>query len=145
MELEYAIWDVFTSTPLTGNPLAVVLGSASLSAERMQAIAREFNLSETVFALPPRLPAHTAYIRIFTPSAELRFAGHPTLGTAIELAEERFSGAADCDALIVLEEEIGSVRVGVVGRKGQARYAEFDVPKLPEPAGTPAHDDRIAA
>ncbi|MGO8953830.1 MAG: PhzF family phenazine biosynthesis protein [Rhodomicrobium sp.] len=146
MERRYAIWDVFTATPLAGNPLAVVLDSAGLSPSEMQTIAREFNLSETVFVLPPRLPAHTAYIRIFTPFAELQFAGHPTVGAAIQLADDRISGAAaDCDALIVLEEGIGSVRVGVVGRRGHAPYAEFDVPKLPELSGAPAHDDRIAA
>ena len=146
MERRYAIWDVFTTRPLAGNPLAVVLDSDGLTPEQMQAIAREFNLSETVFVLPPRLPAHTAHIRIFTPFTELQFAGHPTVGAAIQLAEDRISGAAaDCDALIVLEEGVGSVRVGVVGRRGQAPYAEFDVPKLPELAGAPAHDDRIAA
>ncbi|MGO9545680.1 MAG: PhzF family phenazine biosynthesis protein [Rhodomicrobium sp.] len=145
MERRYAIWDVFTSKPLSGNPLGVVLDSGGLSAEQMQAIAREFNLSETAFVLPPRLPAHTAYIRIFTPVTELKFAGHPTIGAAIQLADDRISGAAaDCDALIVLEEDIGSVRVGVVGRRGQAPYAEFDVPKLPELSGAPAHEDRIA-
>jgi trans-2,3-dihydro-3-hydroxyanthranilate isomerase len=146
MERRYAIWDVFTTRPLAGNPLAVVLDSGGLTAEQMQAIAREFNLSETVFVLPPRLPAHTAQIRIFTPLTELQFAGHPTVGAAIQLASDRISGtAADCDALVVLEEGAGSIRVGVVGRSGQAPYAEFDVPKLPELAGAPAHDDRIAA
>ncbi len=146
MERRYAIWDVFTSKPLAGNPLAVVLDSDGLTTEQMQAIAREFNLSETVFVLPPRLPAHTASIRIFTPFAELPFAGHPTVGAAIQLADDRISGAAaDCDALIVLEETIGSIRVGVVGRRGHAPYAEFDVPKLPELCGAPAHDDRIAS
>jgi trans-2,3-dihydro-3-hydroxyanthranilate isomerase len=146
MERRFAVWDVFTNTPLAGNPLAVVLDSDGLSDEAMQAIAREFNLSETVFVLPPRLPAHTAFIRIFTPATELPFAGHPTVGAAIQLADDRISGAAaDCDALIVLEELIGSVRVGVVGRRGHAPYAEFDVPKLPEVAGATAHDDRIAA
>lgn len=117
-----------------------------LSSQEMQTIAREFNLSETVFVLPPRLPAHTAYIRIFTPFTELQFGGHPTVGAAIQLADDRISGAAaDCDALIVLEEATGSVRVGVVGRRGHAPYAEFDVPKLPELSGAPAHEDRIAA
>ncbi len=145
MERRYAIWDVFTERPLAGNPLAVVLDAEGLSTEAMQAIALEFNLSETVFVLPPRLNAQTAYIRIFTPTAELPFAGHPTVGTAIQLAEDRISDrAADCDALIVLEEEIGSIRVGVVVRQGKAPYAEFDVPKLPEQAGALAHDDRIA-
>ena len=124
MERRYAIWDVFTAKPLAGNPLAVVLDAGGLTPEEMQAIAREFNLSETVFVLPARLPAHTAYIRIFTPFTELQFAGHPTVGAAIQLADDRISGAAaDCDALIVLEEGIGSVRVGVVGRRGQAPYA----------------------
>lgn len=146
MERRYAIWDVFTSQPLTGNPLAVVLDAEGLSTEAMQAIAREFNLSETVFVLPARLPAHTARIRIFTPFAELPFAGHPTVGAAIQLAEDRIlAAAADCDALIVLEEEIGSVRVGVAGRRGRAPHAEFDVPKLPESGGLPPHDDRLAA
>ena len=146
MERRYAIWDVFTNTPLAGNPLAVVLDAGGLSTEAMQAIAREFNVSETVFVLPPRLPAHTAYVRIFTPATELQFAGHPTVGAAIQLADDRISGAAaDCDALIVLEEGVGSIRVGVVGRRGHAPYAEFDVPKLPELSGAPAHDDRIAA
>ncbi len=146
MERRYAIWDVFTEQPFAGNPLAVVLDAGGLSAESMQGIAREFNLSETVFVLPARLPAHTAHIRIFTPAAELQFAGHPTVGAAIQLADDRISGAAaDCDALIVLEEGIGSIRVGVAGRRGHAPYAEFDVPKLPELAGAPAHDDRIAA
>ncbi len=145
MERRYAIWDVFTAKPHAGNPLAVVLDSGGLSDAEMQAIAREFNLSETVFVLPPRLPAHTAYIRIFTPFSELLFAGHPTVGAAIQLADDRISGAAsDCDALIVLEQGIGSVRVGVVGRRGHAPYAEFDVPKLPELSGAPAHEDRIA-
>ncbi|MBT3070956.1 PhzF family phenazine biosynthesis protein [Rhodomicrobium sp. Az07] len=146
MERRYAVWDVFTSSALSGNPLAIVLDAGELSSEQMQAIAREFNLSETVFVLPPRLPAHTAHVRIFTPAAELPFAGHPTVGVAIQLADDRISGAAaDCDALIVLEEEIGSIRVGVVGRRGRAPYAEFDVPRLPELSGAPAHDDRIAA
>jgi trans-2,3-dihydro-3-hydroxyanthranilate isomerase len=138
--------DVFTDRAFGGNPLAVLPDARGLDPARMQQVAREFNLSETVFVLPPRLPAHTAQIRIFTPLTELQFAGHPTVGAAIQLASDRISGtAADCDALVVLEEGAGSIRVGVVGRSGQAPYAEFDVPKLPELAGAPAHDDRIAA
>ena len=116
MERRYAICACSTTQPLSGNPLAVVLDAGGLTPEQMQAIAREFNLSETVFVLPARLPSHTAYIRIFTPFTELRFAGHPTVGAAIQLADDRISGAAaDCDALVVLEEGIGSVRVGAVG------------------------------
>ena len=85
MELDYFVVDVFTQTALAGNPLAVVMNSAALTAERMQAIAREFNLSETTF-VERRSAAveHAAGIRvrIFTTGEELNFAGHPTLGTA---------------------------------------------------------------
>jgi trans-2,3-dihydro-3-hydroxyanthranilate isomerase len=78
--------DVFTDRPLAGNPLAVVLDSDGLDAARMQAIAGEFNLSETVFVSAPSNPARRAAIRIFTPQIEMAFAGHPTLGTAALLA-----------------------------------------------------------
>ncbi len=146
MQRRYAVWDVFTTEALSGNPLAVVLDGDGLSDQKMQAIAREFNLSETVFVLPAQVPVHTARIRIFTPASELPFAGHPTVGAAIQLAQDRISGAAaDLDALVVLEENIGNIRVAVTGREGNAPFAEFDVPKLPERAGIPAHDDRIAS
>ncbi len=84
-QLDYFIVDVFTDTPLKGNPLAVVMNTCGLAAERMQAIAREFNLSETTFV--ERRPAEVEQaagvrVRIFTPQEELQFAGHPTLGTA---------------------------------------------------------------
>jgi trans-2,3-dihydro-3-hydroxyanthranilate isomerase len=78
--------DVFTSEPLRGNPLAVVLDADGLDDARMQAIAAEFNLSETVFILPPDNPRHRAAVRIFTPVSELPFAGHPTVGAAVLLA-----------------------------------------------------------
>src|SRR5260370_15530480 len=74
--------DVFTERPLAGNPLAVVLGADAISSDAMQAFAREMNLSETTFVMAPADPAHAARVRIFTPSSELPFAGHPTLGTA---------------------------------------------------------------
>jgi trans-2,3-dihydro-3-hydroxyanthranilate isomerase len=85
MELDYFIVDVFTGTPLAGNPLAVVMNTAGLATEQMQAIAREFNLSETTFV--ERRPvdlerAQGVRVRIFTTHEELKFAGHPTLGTA---------------------------------------------------------------
>ena len=90
MKRAYHILDVFTNTPLAGNPLAVVHDSEGLDGARMQAIAREFNLSETVFVMPPDNPAHSAKVRIFTPTIELPFAGHPTVGTAIILAKQRW-------------------------------------------------------
>jgi trans-2,3-dihydro-3-hydroxyanthranilate isomerase len=82
----YKVADVFTETPLEGNPVAVFLDAEQFSADRMQKIAREMQLSETVFLLPPEADG-TVRVRIFTPVNELPFAGHPTLGTAIVLGE----------------------------------------------------------
>lgn len=141
MALTYYILDVFTERPFGGNPLAVVLEADRLSASEMQAIAREFNLSETVFVLAPTSPGHTARIRIFTPTREIPFAGHPTLGTAILLAELRTQAVnGESDAIIALEEEIGSVRVGVRLRNGAPAFGEFDAPKttaVPEELAQP--------
>jgi len=146
MSWTYHILDVFTDTAYEGNPLAVVLQADGLSGPAMQAIAREFNLSETVFVLAPENPAHSAKVRIFTPAEELPFAGHPTVGTAVLLASlKRTSPEGGEEAIILLEEGIGSVRVGVRMRPGEAAFAEFDVVKLPEEAGRPAPVDRLAA
>jgi trans-2,3-dihydro-3-hydroxyanthranilate isomerase len=81
----YVVADVFTDTPLEGNPVAVFTDGRGLSDDEMQRLGRELNLSESVFVLPSEADAH-ARIRIFTPSSELPFAGHPTLGTAFVLA-----------------------------------------------------------
>lgn len=129
MALNYHILDVFTERPFGGNPLAVVLDADRLTLAEMQAIAREFNLSETVFVLKPTAPGHTARIRIFTPTREIPFAGHPTLGAAILLAELRAQNG-EGDAIIALEEEVGSVRVGVRLKSGAAAFGEFDAPKV---------------
>jgi trans-2,3-dihydro-3-hydroxyanthranilate isomerase len=83
----YVLADVFTDTPLTGNQLAVFTDGRGFDAQTMQDVAREMNLSETVFVLPPEAGGH-ARIRIFTPVAELPFAGHPTLGTAFVMVSE---------------------------------------------------------
>src|SRR5215210_1562461 len=85
MPRRYFTLDVFTAMPLGGNPLAVVLDGQGLGDAGLQAIAREFNLSETVFVLPPKDPHQRARLRIFTPQRELPFAGHPTVGTAVLL------------------------------------------------------------
>jgi trans-2,3-dihydro-3-hydroxyanthranilate isomerase len=125
--------DVFTGTRLAGNPLAVVHDSAGLDTAAMQAITREFNLSETVFVLPPDDPVNTAKIRIFTPGAELPFAGHPTVGTAVLLAAlrapEMLGGSG---VVIALEETIGVVKVEVTRRQGKAARGVFAIPRLPE-------------
>ena len=92
--LEFHTLDVFTDRAFTGNPLAVVLGADGLTTAQMQTIAREFNLSETIFVMAPQDPAHSARVRIFFPTAEIPFAGHPTVGCAIHLAT---AGAAPGD------------------------------------------------
>jgi trans-2,3-dihydro-3-hydroxyanthranilate isomerase len=145
MALNYHTLDVFTDRRFGGNPLAVVHDADALDAAAMQTIAREFNLSETVFVSKPDNPADSAKLRIFSPGRELPFAGHPTVGTAILLAELRaplING--EREAIIVLEQPIGTVRVGVRLRAGQAPFAEFDAPKLPQKLGSIAARDRLA-
>ena len=85
MERRFITVDVFADRRLGGNPLAVVLDAEGLSTAEMQSIAAEFNLAETTFVLPPKDDRHTAEVRIFTPRAELPFAGHPNVGTAFVL------------------------------------------------------------
>ena len=92
----YVIVDVFTGAPLEGNPLAVFTEAGGLPPDRMQRVAREMNLSETVFVLPPEAGGD-ARIRIFTPATELPFAGHPTLGTAFVLCGQRGLDAIDLE------------------------------------------------
>ena len=94
MARSYSVYDVFTDRRLAGNPLAVIFDGDGLGDEAMQAIAREMNLSETVFVQPAGNPAYTARLRIFTPGRELPFAGHPTVGAAVALAERAHGPAA---------------------------------------------------
>ena len=125
--------DVFTETPLAGNPLAVVFDAQGLDDARMQAIAAEFNLSETVFVFEPRNAVNSARVRIFTPKRELPFAGHPTVGAAALIADKRAGDLLRAqDIRIVLEEQIGDVVCVARRRKGQALAAYFELPKLPE-------------
>lgn len=91
----YEIVDVFTDRPFTGNPLAVVFDAQALASEQMQVLAREFNLSETVFVLPPTTPEATYRARIFTPAAELPFAGHPSVGAAVTLSRRDGRGEGE--------------------------------------------------
>ncbi len=112
MKRHFTTVDVFTGRPFGGNPLAVVTDAQGLSTEQMQAIAAEFNLAETSFVLPPKDPAHTAEVRIFTPKAEMPFAGHPNVGTAFVLARagESYGRPVSGDRL-VFEEKAGLVRM----------------------------------
>jgi len=140
MRYAFHTLDVFTDTRFGGNPLAVVLEAAGIEEKRMQAVAREFNLSETVFVLPPENPAHTAKLRIFTPARELPFAGHPTVGTAALLARLASDGK-QAKQTLMLEEGVGLIKAEVTIGAGEAIMAEFVAAKLPEiVAKAPAQD-----
>ena len=125
MARKFYTLDVFTNRALAGNPLAVVMDSDGLDEVRMQDIASEFNLSETVFVFPPERTDGRARIKIYTPVHELPFAGHPTVGTALLLAE--LDGLGDGDSLI-LEEVVGPVSCKIMG-DGDRRQARFELPK----------------
>jgi len=127
--LSFETWDVFTETRFAGNPLAVVRDAGGLTDAQMQVLAREFNLSETIFVMPPRNPAHTARVRIFFPTDEIPFAGHPTIGCAISLSGLAGPGP-DAEAALVLEEEAGLVPVRVTRRAGRV-HAELTAPVVP--------------
>lgn len=144
MKRRFHTLDVFTDTRLAGNPLAVVLDCDGLDAARMQAIAREFNFSETVFVFEPRDPVNTVRARIFTPAQELAFAGHPTIGTAILVASLRAPEMAGRDLDIVIEEDVGPVRCTVRLARAGATRASFVVPKLPERLGDPGNATQLA-
>jgi len=125
--------DVFTDHVFGGNPLAVFLDGHGLDDERMQQIAREMNLSETVFLLPPATPEGAAALRIFTPAREVPFAGHPTIGTAWVLATQGL--APQGASRFVLEEKIGPVPVELEGDPARPDFiwmtqgtAKFDAP-----------------
>jgi trans-2,3-dihydro-3-hydroxyanthranilate isomerase len=129
MKLNYLLLDVFTRKRLSGNPLAVVLKADGLMDNQMQAIAKEFNLSETVFVCKPKSERHAAALRIFTPSVELPFAGHPTVGTAVALA---LSGRTTA---LRLEEKVGVITCVVERIEKHLGKARFALPVLPEEAG----------
>jgi trans-2,3-dihydro-3-hydroxyanthranilate isomerase len=136
MKLNYLLLDVFTRERLKGNQLAVVLKADGLLDGEMQAIAREFNLSETVFILKPQAERNTASVRIFTPDVELPFAGHPTVGAAVVL------GLQNKVTAVRIEEKVGLVTAlfeKADRRSGEARFA---LPRLPERIAS--LDDRAA-
>jgi trans-2,3-dihydro-3-hydroxyanthranilate isomerase len=117
----YALVDVFTETPLQGNPLAVFTDARGLSTDVMQRLARELNLSETVFALPPQQGGQLR-VRIFTPNVELPFAGHPVLGAAVVI------GSTLQRASITLETGLGLVSLQLEAGSGRATFARMQQP-----------------
>jgi trans-2,3-dihydro-3-hydroxyanthranilate isomerase len=123
--------DVFTERRFGGNPLAVLTDARGLDDGAMQAIAREFNFSETTFVLPPGDPRNTARVRIFTPSRELAFAGHPTIGTAFVLAAAGIVPPATRD--VVFEEIVGAVPVRIDRDGMRVTRCTLSVAQLPQP------------
>jgi trans-2,3-dihydro-3-hydroxyanthranilate isomerase len=129
---------VFTDERFGGNPLAVLPEAVGLSSADMQSIAREFNYSETTFVLPPDDPAHTRKVRIFTPAAEIPFAGHPNVGTAFVLAAIG-AVAAEAEQLeVTFEEQAGLVPVTVRFDDGRPGYCELSAPRPLALGATPA-------
>lgn len=129
MKRRYLTADVFTDRMFGGNPLAVVLDAEGLSTRQMQAIALEFNYSESTFVLPPDDPANTARVRIFTPRTEVPFAGHPNVGTAFLLAREYRYQRAAAEGQFRFEEAAGIVPVTLLRDKGGVAGAELRAPE----------------
>ena len=128
MKRRFATLDVFTRSRFAGNPLAVVLEPQGLDTKAMQTIAREFNLSETVFVFPPESPNTRATLRIFTPGIELPFAGHPTVGTAVLLG--RIDGGGP--RTFTVAEKVGPVPCTVRSTGPDTGHASFQIPRLPQ-------------
>jgi trans-2,3-dihydro-3-hydroxyanthranilate isomerase len=130
MRLTFVTVDVFTDRAFGGNPLAVVLDASGLTSAQMQAIAAEFNLAETTFVLPPKDPSHTAQVRIFTPRAEMPFAGHPNVGTAFALAREGTCHGRPVGAEpMVFEELAGLVPMEMIRKDGVVAGARLAAPQ----------------
>jgi len=129
MKRRYVVADVFTDKPFLGNPVAVVLDAEGLSTEQMQRIAVEFGYSETTFVLPPDDAAHTARVRIFTPSREIPFAGHPNVGTAYVLATYAAMNDTPLPETLLFEEIAGLVPVRLLKDNGTVTGAELVTPE----------------
>jgi trans-2,3-dihydro-3-hydroxyanthranilate isomerase len=132
MRYQFYTADVFTNCIFGGNPLAVFPKAEGLNAKQMQQVAREFNLSETVFVFPPETSQATRRLRIFTPATELPFAGHPTVGTAYVLSaigEIALSGEV---TTVVFEEGVGAVPVKIRAEGKKPVYSELKAAQMPE-------------
>ena len=124
MLYDFVTLDVFTDTLFGGNPLAVLPDARGLTTKQMQAIAREFNYSETTFVLPPEDENNTRKVRIFTPMAEIPFAGHPNVGTAVALARLGLLGEVVASQRILFEELAGVVSLFLHGATDEINAAE---------------------
>lgn len=132
MQYSYYTTDVFTNQIFAGNPLAVFPDARGLSSEQMQAITKEFNLSETAFVLPPETQSGGVRLRIFTPARELPFAGHPTIGTAFVLAATGRIELQGVETHIVFEEGAGPVDVKIRTENNKPVFTQLSAPRMPE-------------
>jgi trans-2,3-dihydro-3-hydroxyanthranilate isomerase len=145
VDLRYHLLDVFTDAPFGGNQLAVFPGAPTLATDLMQRVARELNLSETVFVQPARDSGATHALRIFTPGMELPFAGHPTLGTAHLLVELGMVTGDQALGGFALEEKVGCIPVRVERRADGLLFAELTAAAAPETQGAAPSRRELAA
>src|SRR3954469_19281474 len=137
--------DVFTDRPFGGNQLAVFPDARGIPEERLADITREFNFSETTFVYPPADSRHTRRVRIFTPGAELPFAGHPTVGTAHVLAAIGDIPITGDVTSIVFEEGVGPMRVSIRSERDRPVFAQFTTAELPRVAAEATDPATLAA
>ncbi|MEX2494740.1 MAG: PhzF family phenazine biosynthesis protein [Woeseia sp.] len=128
MQYRYFICDVFTDRRFGGNPLAVLPDAPGLDAARMQQIAREFNFSESTFVFPMGTRCKRE-VRIFTPTVEVPFAGHPNIGTAFALAQDGLIGEIGNEASVIFEESAGPVAVRICRQPGDRFWCELKAPQ----------------
>jgi trans-2,3-dihydro-3-hydroxyanthranilate isomerase len=128
MRYRFYICDVFTEVRFGGNQLAVLPEAEGLSGGQMQQIAREFNFAETAFVFPSEV-GHTRKVRIFTPTAEMPFAGHPNIGTAFSLATAGEFGEIEPSLAVTFEEKAGPVPIAIERREGKSIWCELAAPE----------------
>ena len=143
MPYQFHTADVFTDRMHGGNPLAVIPDATGLSEGQMQAIAREFNYSESVFVFPPEARANTRKVRIYTPARELPFAGHPTVGCAFVLASIGEVSLNGTETRIVLEEGVGPVPVLIKSDGGKPVFIQLTSAQLPEIKDPPPPPEKL--
>lgn len=127
-KLQYYLVDVFTDRPFGGNPLAVFPAAQGISPAVMQSLAKELNLSETTFVLPPQQAGNDCQVRIFTPAMELPMAGHPTVGTAFVLSHNKLISLTEPETTLLFEEGVGTIRVTLSVKDGQASLIQMHQP-----------------
>jgi trans-2,3-dihydro-3-hydroxyanthranilate isomerase len=128
MRYRFYICDVFTEVRFGGNQLAVLPEAEGLSGGQMQQIAREFNFAETAFVFPSEV-GHTRKVRIFTPTTEMPFAGHPNIGTAFSLATAGEFGEIEPSLAVTFEEKAGPVPISIEKREGKSIWCELAAPE----------------